>query len=212
MVIASPIDFPPPQAPLSKPSTPPSLRSAWRPDAASEMSNVLKSTAVPYGGEQFGALLENTRSDRISKVLLEEKVFKTWSNGRVVLLGDGKGMILMSKNETLTMREILMRNFYYVPPSQFPACHKLYPSGGQGANQAIMSAVSLANLLYQLPSNRIEDVETCFRMYRAQRRFQVWFASMLTKICTFIFSGKVIFAQIGRAIEKNKKERKKNGA
>ncbi|KAF8930706.1 hypothetical protein BGZ52_000777 [Haplosporangium bisporale] len=172
MVIASPIDFPSPQGPLSKPPTPPSLRSAWRPDAASEMSNALKSIAVPYGGEQFGALLENTRPDKISKVLLEEKVFKTWSSGRVVLLGD--------------------------------ACHKLYPSGGQGANQAIMSAVSLANLLYQLPSNRLEDVDTCFRAYRAQRWFQVWFASMLTKICTFMFSGKSRLARLTRYMVLNK--------
>ncbi|KFH68758.1 hypothetical protein MVEG_05564 [Podila verticillata NRRL 6337] len=172
MVIASPIDFPSPQGPLSKPPTPPSLRSAWRPDAASEMSNALKSIAVPYGGEQFGALLENTRPDKISKVLLEEKVFRTWSSGRVVLLGD--------------------------------ACHKLYPSGGQGANQAIMSAVSLANLLYQLPSNRLEDVDTCFRAYRAQRWFQVWFASMLTKICTFMFSGKSRLARLTRYMVLNK--------
>lgn len=88
------------------------------------------------------------------------------------------------------------------------ACHKLYPSGGQGANQAIMSAVSLANLLYQLPSNRLEDVETCFHTYRAQRRFQVWFASVLTKVCTYIFSGKVNYTKrhkIGRRKERRKK-------
>ncbi|KAG0092462.1 hypothetical protein BGZ92_009741 [Podila epicladia] len=151
MVIANPTDFPPPHtyAQISKLSPTSAIRSAWGPDAAFAMSNALKPTSVPYGGERFGALLEHTRSEKISKVLLEEKIFKTWSSGRVVLLGD--------------------------------ACHKLYPSGGQGANQAIMSAVSLANLLYQLPSNRLEDVETCFHTFRIQRRFQVWFASVLTK-------------------------------
>ncbi|KAG0359370.1 hypothetical protein BG005_000918 [Podila minutissima] len=174
MVIANPTDFPPPQtySKISKSLPISATRSAWGPDAASAMSSALKPTSVPYGGEQFGALLEHTRSDKISKVLLEEKIFKTWSSGRVVLLGD--------------------------------ACHKLYPSGGQGANQAIMSAVSLANLLYQLPSNRLEDVETCFHTYRAQRRFQVWFASVLTKVCTYIFSGKSRFARLTRYLILNK--------
>ncbi|KAG0338871.1 hypothetical protein BG000_003265 [Podila horticola] len=174
MVIANPKDFPPPQShsQLPKPSPTSPMRSAWGADAASEMSNALKPTSVPYGGERFGVLLEQTRSDKISEVLLEEKVFKTWSSGRVVLLGD--------------------------------ACHKLYPSGGQGANQAIMSAVSLANLLYQLPSNRLEDVETCFRTFRAQRRFRVKFASLLTKICTYIFSGKSRFAKLTRYMILNK--------
>ncbi|KAG0038119.1 hypothetical protein BGZ82_001074 [Podila clonocystis] len=143
VVIANPTDFPPPQThpQLSKQSATSAMRSSWGPDAASAMSIALKPTSIPYGGERFGVLLEHTRPDKISKVLLEEKIFKTWSSGRVVLLGD--------------------------------ACHKLYPSGGQGANQAIMSAVSLANLLYQLPSDRLEDVENCFRAFRAQRRFQV---------------------------------------
>lgn len=91
MVIANPKDFPPLQShsQLPKPSPTSPMRSAWGADAASEMRNALKPTSVPYGGERFGVLLEQTRSDKISKVLLEEKVFKTWSSGRVVLLGDG---------------------------------------------------------------------------------------------------------------------------
>ncbi|KAG0099962.1 hypothetical protein BGZ93_005047 [Podila epicladia] len=92
MVIANPTDFPPPHtyAQISKLSPTSAIRSAWGPDAAFAMSNALKPTSVPYGGERFGALLEHTRSEKISKVLLEEKIFKTWSSGRVVLLGDGK--------------------------------------------------------------------------------------------------------------------------
>ncbi|KAF9969823.1 hypothetical protein BGZ73_007661 [Actinomortierella ambigua] len=45
------------------------------------------------------------------------------------------------------------------------ACHKMLPSGGQGANQAIYDAVCLANLLYELPSNSVHDISRVFAKY-----------------------------------------------
>lgn len=44
----------------------------------------------PWGGT-IGEMIEDTPSHLISKVFLEEKNFKTWYNGRTVLIGDGKG-------------------------------------------------------------------------------------------------------------------------
>ncbi|KAF9431306.1 hypothetical protein BGZ94_000013 [Podila epigama] len=135
-------------------------------DFASELNNEIKKLDAPYGGDTFGALAENTPVGKVSKVFLEEKIFRTWTHGRVVLLGD--------------------------------ACHKMYPSGGQGANQAILDAISLANILYQLPSNSLKDVEKCFQMHYSHRRFPVWQAAILTKICTFVFSGKNWLARFAR--------------
>lgn len=37
----------------------------------------------------MGDLYDLTPKDLISKIMLEEKVFKTWHHGRVVLMGDG---------------------------------------------------------------------------------------------------------------------------
>lgn len=38
----------------------------------------------------LGDLYDLTPKDLISKVMLEEKVFKTWHHGRCVLMGDGR--------------------------------------------------------------------------------------------------------------------------
>lgn len=38
----------------------------------------------------MGDAIRSTPKDRISKVVLEEKVFKTWYGGQTVLIGDGK--------------------------------------------------------------------------------------------------------------------------
>ena len=37
-----------------------------------------------------GDLIDRTAPQLISKVMLEEKLFKTWYHGRTVLIGDGK--------------------------------------------------------------------------------------------------------------------------
>ncbi|KAG0233653.1 hypothetical protein BGW41_001405 [Actinomortierella wolfii] len=45
------------------------------------------------------------------------------------------------------------------------ACHKLIPAGGQGANQSILDAICLANLLAELPSPKPEDITAVFARY-----------------------------------------------
>jgi hypothetical protein len=44
----------------------------------------------------MGYLYDRTPQDRISKVMLEEKIFKTWHHGRTVLLGDGINRLLLA--------------------------------------------------------------------------------------------------------------------
>ena len=38
----------------------------------------------------LGSLLDATPKENISKVVLEEKVYETWTHGRTVLIGDGE--------------------------------------------------------------------------------------------------------------------------
>ena len=66
----------------------------WGPEAAMAMSKEVRDFPVSIGNGKFkaiGDLVDRTPTDLISKVVLEEKVFKTWYSGRTVLIGDGKG-------------------------------------------------------------------------------------------------------------------------
>ncbi|KAF9563298.1 hypothetical protein EC968_004882 [Mortierella alpina] len=50
------------------------------------------------------------------------------------------------------------------------ACHKLNPSGGQGAISAMHDAIALANLIYTLPPTPSQDeITQVFTEYRAER-------------------------------------------
>jgi len=94
-----------------------------------------KSTSAKPG--TVGEILDATNPDRISKVMLESKLFKVWHHERTVLIGD--------------------------------ACHKILPFGGQGAIQAIMDGIALANALYDIKSNSIESVTKAFKRYSSER-------------------------------------------
>ncbi|KAG0341247.1 hypothetical protein BG004_006102 [Podila humilis] len=66
--------------------------SEWGPEAAEIMCKEVQHLKIPYGKDPnltLGDLIDLTPKDLISKVMLEEIVFETWSGGRTVLLGDG---------------------------------------------------------------------------------------------------------------------------
>jgi 2-polyprenyl-6-methoxyphenol hydroxylase-like FAD-dependent oxidoreductase len=71
--------------------------SEWGPGAAQAMCDETRDFPLPIPGGKIwtlGDLYDRTPQERISKVMLEEKVFKTWYSGRTVLMGDGKQLIL----------------------------------------------------------------------------------------------------------------------
>lgn len=56
------------------------------------MCRKVKDFPVISGGDKIMTLrdlMEHTPQNQVSKVMLEEKVFKTWYDCRTVLLGDG---------------------------------------------------------------------------------------------------------------------------
>ncbi|KAF9330967.1 hypothetical protein BG006_006134 [Podila minutissima] len=67
--------------------------SEWGPEAAEAMAREVRDFKVPGGKDgqvlTMGDYIDRTPKDLIAKVMLEEIVFDTWHNGRVVLLGDG---------------------------------------------------------------------------------------------------------------------------
>ncbi|OAQ24620.1 FAD/NAD(P)-binding domain-containing protein [Linnemannia elongata AG-77] len=64
--------------------------SEWGPHAAQAMCDETRDYSISFGGgkKTLGDIYDKTPKERIVKVMLEEKVFKTWSSGRTVLLGD----------------------------------------------------------------------------------------------------------------------------
>ncbi|KAG0275348.1 hypothetical protein BGZ95_008899 [Linnemannia exigua] len=66
-----------------------SENSEWGPLAAQAMCDETRHLPLPIGTTMtMGDIYELTPKEQISKVMLEEKVFKTWYSGRTVLVGD----------------------------------------------------------------------------------------------------------------------------
>ncbi|KAG0001403.1 hypothetical protein BGZ79_004723 [Entomortierella chlamydospora] len=64
-----------------------SRSSEWGPEAADAMCNEVQDYPV-VRGLRMGDLIGATPKEVICKVMLEEKLFETWTYGRTVLLGD----------------------------------------------------------------------------------------------------------------------------
>ncbi|KAF9537004.1 hypothetical protein EC957_009056 [Mortierella hygrophila] len=65
--------------------------SEWGPEAAAAMCEQVKDFPIISGGDKILTLqdlIDRTPKEFISKVMLEEKVFKTWFDCRTVLIGD----------------------------------------------------------------------------------------------------------------------------
>ncbi|KAF9388181.1 hypothetical protein CPB97_001481 [Podila verticillata] len=65
--------------------------SEWGPEAAEQMCKEIKDFPILSGDGTLtmNDLFERSPKHLISKVMIEEKIFKTWFSGRTVLLGDG---------------------------------------------------------------------------------------------------------------------------
>ncbi|KAF9897715.1 hypothetical protein BX616_005105 [Lobosporangium transversale] len=110
--------------------------SEWGPEANESMIKEFQDFPTPWGGK-MGDIIEATPKHLISKVFLEEKVFKTWYHGRIALLGD--------------------------------AAHKMLPSAGQGAVNAMQDAIVMANCLYNMSNCSVASIRAAFEDYYSQR-------------------------------------------
>ncbi|KAF9094517.1 hypothetical protein BGX27_001412 [Mortierella sp. AM989] len=61
--------------------------SEWGPESNETMIREFQDYLCPLGGK-MSDIIDDTPKDRISRVFLEEKVFRTWYHGRTVLIGD----------------------------------------------------------------------------------------------------------------------------
>ncbi|KAF9183095.1 hypothetical protein BGZ49_004628, partial [Haplosporangium sp. Z 27] len=110
----------------------------WKSESSEAILDKYRDYLNPLGGT-MGELFDATPKDLTSKVFLEEKLFKTWHNGRCVLIGDACHKIYGLTN--------------------------LHPAGGQGATTAIQEAIVLANCIYAMPDNNSESINKAFKEY-----------------------------------------------
>ncbi|KAF9995003.1 hypothetical protein BGZ65_009362, partial [Modicella reniformis] len=66
--------------------------SEWGPDSNDVQLREFRDLPCPWGGK-MSDILDSTPPKKISKVFIAEKLFKTWYNGRTVLIGDGLGAV-----------------------------------------------------------------------------------------------------------------------
>ncbi|KAG0010616.1 hypothetical protein BGZ80_001314 [Entomortierella chlamydospora] len=126
-----------------------SKNSEWTPEIKDTTLERYRDFPCPVGGT-MGELFDATPRHLISKVFIEEKMFKTCYNSRSILIGDG-------------VSDILFTYFTY------PSTQQFHPSGGQGAQHAIQDAISLANCLYSMKDNSLESISSTFGEYYKQR-------------------------------------------
>ncbi|KAF8982512.1 hypothetical protein BGZ46_001124 [Entomortierella lignicola] len=81
------------QVPSSKSKDQHFRNSEWGPESIDIMMKDFEDFPCPMGGTMKD-IFDATRKDLISKVFLEEKIFKTWHHGRSVLIGDACHKIL----------------------------------------------------------------------------------------------------------------------
>ncbi|KAF9132876.1 hypothetical protein BGX30_012498 [Mortierella sp. GBA39] len=112
-----------------------SENSEWGPYAALTMCDETRDFPIHYLGKDganltMGYLYDRTPQDRISKVMLEEKIFKTWHHSRTVLLGDachklnpsaGQGAITAMHDAI-----VLANQIYALPTNTSQAIHKAF--------------------------------------------------------------------------------------
>ncbi|KAG0223230.1 hypothetical protein BGX31_008636 [Mortierella sp. GBA43] len=69
------------------------LNADYRSFDISQLPEAWRMHKLPIMGE-LGDLFDNTPKDKVSKVVLEERLFETWKHGRTVLIGDALDSIL----------------------------------------------------------------------------------------------------------------------
>ncbi|KAF9350998.1 hypothetical protein BGX26_010885, partial [Mortierella sp. AD094] len=135
--------------------------SEWGPEANEQLIKEVSEFNTRYG--KLGTLIEATPRDTISRVFLEDKFFETWTYARTVLIGDGECQLKST-------------------------CHKLLPSAGLGAVNAIQDAVVLANSIYEMKVTSYDTITDALNEYREQR-----YDEAKTQYESSKFSGKIFY-------------------
>ncbi|KAF9106614.1 hypothetical protein BGX27_009099 [Mortierella sp. AM989] len=83
--------------------------SEWGQEANNAMLKELEDMTCPWGGT-MGEIFDATPKDCISKIFLEEKLFKTWYHGRTVLISDGAANAIQDS--------VVLANYFFNMPNR----------------------------------------------------------------------------------------------
>ncbi|KAG0271756.1 hypothetical protein BGZ95_000378 [Linnemannia exigua] len=134
-------------------------QSEFGPEVIDATCGLIQDLEIPYGGT-LADLIECTERDHITKVMIDDKHYKTWHYGRTALIGEG-----------------------------------------QGAEQAIMDAIYLANHLYRLDDHPVhEDFTKIFESYQRRRSPVVKNAAQLTHSMSHLMNTQGIGADVKRKV------------
>ncbi|KAG0377071.1 hypothetical protein BGX24_006752 [Mortierella sp. AD032] len=134
-------------------------QSEFGPEVVDATCGLIQDLEIPYGGT-MADLIECTERDHITKVMIDEKHYKTWHYGRAALIGEG-----------------------------------------QGAEQAIMDAIYLANHLYRLDDHPVHDDFTkIFESYQRRRSPIVKSAAQLTHSMSHLMNTQGVGADVKRKL------------
>ncbi|KAI1314739.1 hypothetical protein EDD11_001753 [Mortierella claussenii] len=145
--------------PLSNSNNSNSDYSEWGPDATEEMSKAVRHLKGPDGGT-VGDLIDSTNRNLISKVMLEERVFKTWYGGRTVLIGDAchKSVPFTGKGASESMLDaVVLASLLYDMP--------LTPSATSTTSLTSSSTSFSSTPPPSLSFQNLEALQSVFRQY-----------------------------------------------
>ncbi|KAF9973551.1 hypothetical protein BGZ73_003189 [Actinomortierella ambigua] len=118
----------------------------WGPESPSEILAEAHQFKCPYSAGSALDLIQATPRDRVSKVLLEEKMFESWYSGRVVLIGDGASQAILDA-------AFLVNMFVDLRSTSVPELTKIfeeyYQARSNTAKLALDSSRDMANVIYE---------------------------------------------------------------
>ncbi|KAF9087107.1 hypothetical protein BGX27_003011 [Mortierella sp. AM989] len=142
----------------------PGNRFCWRVDVQLQSNSFVQSDAhenSDWGSESSGSIHEDWRSFKLPLGV----------DGSRITIGD---LIDATDKENVTkvmLEEKLYTTWYHCRTVLMgDACHKMLPSGGRGAVNAMLDAVIIANTLYEIAENATyENISSAFKEYYSER-------------------------------------------
>lgn len=149
--------------------------SDWVSQDNQKMLDEIRYFETTYG--TLGDLFDETKIEKVSKVYFEDMLFETWNRGRTILIGDGICFPSVYLHLWPSLFRLTGQTVSYARViSSFShdciisiAAHKLLPSTGAGAVNAMQDAVILANHIYDIKPTSFVNIQAALDEYKEER-------------------------------------------
>lgn len=102
-------------------------QSEFGPEAVDAVCGLIQDLKTPFG-DTLGDLIGQSQRDNITKVMIEEKHYKTWFYGRTALIGEGKRVTCFRRDmeETCVRSKLTVLYLFFL---SFHGQHNSVPQG-----------------------------------------------------------------------------------